>query len=238
MLEYGMLESLNIEFLNLNAREKNITQDDSVSLTSYSPNGVEATMTSEIVIVSGLPRSGTSLMCQMLENGGIEVVTDSIRTPDTDNPRGYFELEKVKKIKEDASWLPETRGKAFKMVSQLLYNLPATERYRVIFMQRDLDEMLTSQEKMLERLGRPAAPREIVRQNFVTHLDRLHRMLDEQPHIAVLRVDYKSLVERPGEMAEVVNNFLGNRGDIGRMAASVDPSLYRNRKPADAGETS
>src|SRR5258708_2601875 len=93
----------------------------------------------EIVIVSGLPRSGTSLMCQMLDNGGFEVVTDSLRTPDTDNPRGYYELEKVKKIKEDASWLPETRGKAFKMVSQLLNHLPATERYLVIFMQRDLD---------------------------------------------------------------------------------------------------
>ena len=195
-------------------------------------------MSAEIVIVSGLPRSGTSLMCQMLENGGIAVVTDSIRTPDTDNPRGYFELEKVKKIKEDASWLPETRGKAFKMVSQLLYNLPATERYRVIFMQRDLDEMLISQEKMLERLGRPVAPRELIRKNFIAHLERLHQMLDKQPHIAVLRVDYKELVERPAEMAEIVNKFLGNRGDITRMAASVDPSLYRNRKPSDAGAAS
>src|SRR5688572_18254457 len=104
-------------------------------------------MPDEIVIVSGLPRSGTSLMCQMLDNGGIEVVTDGIRTADTDNPRGYYELEKVKKLKQDASWLPETRGKAFKMVSQLLYDLPRTERYRVIFMRRDLDEMLASQEK-------------------------------------------------------------------------------------------
>src|SRR5258708_2609841 len=135
----------------------------------------------EIVIVYGLPRSGTSLMCQMLENGGIPVVTDSIRTPDADNPRGYLELEKVKKIKEDASWLPETRGKAFKMVSQLLYNLPVTERYRVIFMQRDLDEMLISQEKMLERLGRPVAPRELIRNSYISHLERLHDMLDKQP---------------------------------------------------------
>jgi hypothetical protein len=186
-------------------------------------------VSSEIVIVSGLPRSGTSLMCQMLEKGGIEVVTDSIRTPDTDNPRGYFELEKVKKVKEDASWLPETRGKAFKMVSQLLYDLPATERYRVIFMQRDLDEMLTSQEKMLVRLGRPVAPRELMRKSFIAHLDRLHDMLKRQPHISVLRVDYKDLVERPAEMAEIVNTFLGERCDVGQMAASVDPSLYRNR---------
>ena len=115
-------------------------------------------MDSEIIIVSGLPRCGTSLMMQMLVQGGFEAVTDHIRTADTDNPRGYYELEKVKKIKEDASWLPETRGKVVKMVSQLLFDLPASERYRVIFMQRDLDEMLASQEKMLERLNRPSAP--------------------------------------------------------------------------------
>src|SRR5438132_4951320 len=108
-------------------------------------------MHSEITIVSGLPRSGTSLMMQMLDNGGIEVVTDNIRTADTDNPRGYYEYEQVKKIKEEKSWLPQTRGKAFKMVSQLLYELPANEGYRIIFMQRDLDEMLLSQEKMLKR---------------------------------------------------------------------------------------
>src|SRR5437867_9153942 len=89
-------------------------------------------MTAEIIIVSGLPRSGTSLMMQMLDNGGVEVVTDHIRTADTDNPRGYYEYETVKTIKRDVSWLPATRGKAFKMISQLLYDLPAGENYRVI----------------------------------------------------------------------------------------------------------
>src|SRR5439155_309570 len=101
-------------------------------------------MSSEIIIVSGLPRSGTSLMMQMLENGGVEVVTDNIRAADTDNPRGYYEFEPVKKIKQDISWLPGTRGKVFKMVSQLLYHLPSGEQYRVVFMERDLDEMLVS----------------------------------------------------------------------------------------------
>src|SRR5689334_6667350 len=118
----------------------------------------------EIVIVSGLPRSGTSLMMQMLHGGGVEVVTDHVRTADTDNPRGYYEYEQVKKVKQDASWLPATRGKSFKMVSQLLYDLPPGERYRIIFMERDLDEVLVSQEKMLQRLGRPAAPREEMKQ--------------------------------------------------------------------------
>src|SRR5437660_7651564 len=114
-------------------------------------------MDSEIIIVSGLPRSGTSLMMQMLENGGVPVVTDNIRTADTDNPKGYYEFEQVKKIKQDASWLPGTRGKVFKMVSQLLYDLPAGELYRIIFMDRDIDEVLASQEKMLERLGQKTA---------------------------------------------------------------------------------
>ena len=113
----------------------------------------------EIIIVSGLPRSGTSLLMQMLAAGGITVITDKLRTADADNPRGYYEFELVKKIKQDASWLPQVRGKAVKMISQLLYDLPGNESYRVILMERDLDEVLVSQEKMLERLGRTAAPR-------------------------------------------------------------------------------
>src|SRR6266852_3321230 len=145
-------------------------------------------MKSAIIIVSGLPRSGTSLMMQMLEEGGVEIVTDNIRTADTVNPRGYYEFEKVKKIKQDASWLPQTRGKAFKMVSQLLYDLPPSERYRIIFMERDLEEMLLSQEKMLERLGRSAAPREAMKRSYTLHLERLHAWLRQQPHLEVLCV--------------------------------------------------
>src|SRR5947209_5605693 len=140
----------------------------------------------EIIIVSGLPRSGTSLMMQMLDNGGVAVVTDHVRTADLHNPNGYYELEAVKRIKRDASWLPATRGKAFKMVSQLLYDLPPGEAYRILFMERDLDEVLLSQEKMLQRLGRPAAPREEMRRAFKVHLHRLHEWLRQQSHMAVL----------------------------------------------------
>jgi len=187
-------------------------------------------MVDEIIIVSGLPRSGTSLMMQMLAIGGVEVVTDSIRTADTDNPRGYYEFERVKKIKQDASWLPETRGKAVKMVSQLLYDLPPSERYRIIFMERDLDEMLISQEKMLERSGRSAAPREEMKRSFLVHLERLHEWLRRQGNIEVLRVRYNDLVERPEGQAGRVSEFLGGAADVARMAGAVDPSLYRNRK--------
>jgi hypothetical protein len=189
-------------------------------------------MAPDIIIVSGLPRSGTSLMMQMLAGGGVEVLTDHVRTADTDNPRGYYEFERVKRTKDDPSWLPEARGKAVKMVSQLLYDLPRTEHYRVLFMERDLGETLASQEKMLQRLGRPAAPREQIRGAFTLHLARLHDWLGRQPHMAVLRVSYNGLVGRPAEEAGRVREFLGGRGDVERMAAAVDPSLYRNRKGA------
>ena len=191
----------------------------------------EADRAREIVIVSGLPRSGTSLMMQMLDLGGIEAVSDGIRSPDVDNPRGYYEFEIVKKIKEDASWIPDTRGKVFKMVSQLLYDLPKGETYRIVFMQRDFDEMLASQEKMLARLGRPAAPREEIKRAFRAHLEKLHAWLPKQENMHVLLVKHHDLVSDPRAEVARVNAFFGGRLDEEKMVAAVDPSLYRNRKP-------
>ncbi len=190
-------------------------------------------MDAEIIIVSGLPRSGTSLMMQMLASGGLEAVTDNVRTPDTDNPRGYYELEKVKKIKDDASWLPDTRGKVFKMVSQLLFDLPPNEHYRIIFMERDLDEMLTSQETMLQRRARSAGPREEIKRAFEKHLDRLRDWLADQPNIEVLYVKYADLISEPEDQSRRISEFLGGKADPKAMATAVDPSLYRNRKAQD-----
>jgi hypothetical protein len=191
-------------------------------------------MSSEIIIVSGLPRSGTSLMMQMLDQGGLPVVTDNIRTADTDNPRGYYEYEQVKKIKEDIGWLPATRGKVFKMISQLLYNLPATERYRVIFMERNMDEMLCSQDKMLERLGRKGAPHDQIKQSYGMHVEKLRDWLARQKNIRVLYVRYNELVEQPTEQAERVSQFLDGKPSVAGMVQAVDPSLYRNRKTASS----
>jgi hypothetical protein len=184
----------------------------------------------EIIIVSGLPRSGTSLMMQMLDRGGIPVVTDNIRTADTDNPRGYYELEQVKTIKRDASWLPALKGKAVKMVSQLLYELPSNHKYRVIFMERDLDEVVPSQEKMLVRLGKPAAPAPEIKRHFVQHLERLRKWLGKQRCFDVLYVRYDDVVQRPEELAARIATFLGGRADASQMTGAVDPSLYRNRQ--------
>jgi hypothetical protein len=189
-------------------------------------------MNAEIIIVSGLPRSGTSLMMQMLDQGGLPIVTDNIRTADTDNPRGYYEFEQVKKIKQDVSWLPATRGKVFKMISQLLYDLPPTERYWVVFMERDMDEMLRSQDKMLERLGRKGAPHEQIKRSYNLHLEKLRDWLRQQRNIELLYVSYNDLVSQPREQAERVSEFLGGKADVERMVQAVDPALYRNRKPA------
>jgi hypothetical protein len=186
-------------------------------------------MTNEIIVVSGLPRSGTSLMMQMLSGGGIDVMTDEIRTADTDNPRGYIELEKVKKIKQDASWLPEARGRAFKMISQLLYDLPSSERYRIIFMQRDLDEVLASQEKMLVRLGQSAAPRDVMKRSYQSHLVRLSDWLRGRPNFRTLYTRYSNVVRQPQEEAERLAEFLDREMNVEGMVGAVDPALYRNQ---------
>jgi hypothetical protein len=189
---------------------------------------------SEIIVVSGLPRSGTSLMMQMLDRAGIEVVTDRMREADSDNPRGYYEFERVKKIKTDASWLPQLRGKAVKMISQLLYDLPNSERYRIIFMERDFDEMLVSQEKMLSRLGRPAAPRGQIKQSYRLHLKRLHDWLAGQSHMALLPISYNELLQAPQQQAARVTTFLEDRVSADQMVASIDPTLYRNRQSQES----
>jgi hypothetical protein len=190
-------------------------------------------MNSEIIVVSGLPRSGTSLMMQMLARGGVEVVTDAVREADVDNPRGYYEFERVKKIKVDATWLPEARGKAVKLVSQLLYDLPCSEQYRIIFMERDLDEVLLSQEKMLARLKRRANPRDQIKPAFTRHLEQLREWFAAQRHIEVLDVRYDDLIDRPEQQAGRVNSFLFGRADLRAMVDAIDPSLYRNRKTSD-----
>lgn len=187
---------------------------------------------SEIVVVSGLPRSGTSLMMQMLDSGGIGIVTDHARTADVDNPRGYFEFERAKQIEKDSSWLAQTHGKAFKMVSQLLYHLPCTEPYRVIFMRRDLSEVLISQEKMLERRNAVAAPRDQMKEAYRLHLEALFEWLDGQANMDVLIVNYNALLNNPRLSAQEVSDFLDRRPDVEAMVQAVDPDLYRNRKVA------
>lgn len=156
-------------------------------------------------------------------------MTDEIRTADDDNPRGYYEYEVVKDIQQDVSWLPNLRGKAVKMISMLLFHLPPTESYRVLFMERDLEEVLTSQETMLKRLNRPAAPHDRMAEAYRVHLEHLNEWLQKRSDIQVLRVAYKDLVQSPEAQALQIAEFLQRPLRISEMSQSVDPALYRNR---------
>lgn len=189
-----------------------------------------------IVIVSGLPRSGTSLMMQMLVAGGMPALTDDQRTPDPDNPRGYHELERVKQLKSDTSWLAAAGGHAVKVIHLLLMDLPTTHHYDVLFMERDMGEVLTSQATMLARSGRAGAtlPPERLAAVYQSQLATVRLWLAERPCFRVQPVRYDDLVSRPAETVTSVRNFLrgGAALDAAAMAAAVDPSLYRNRRDA------
>lgn len=184
-----------------------------------------------ITIVSGLPRSGTSLMMRMLAAGGMDVVTDGERSADEDNPRGYFELEAVKRTDADASWLVDARGKAVKVISALLVDLPPGHLYRVIFMRRRLDEVLASQKVMLERRGEPqASPDAEMKELLASHVAAVERTLRAGAHFQTLYVSYNRLLEEPGAQIARLNGFLSGALDPDKMLAAVEPGLYRQRR--------
>jgi LPS sulfotransferase NodH len=185
-----------------------------------------------IVIVSGLPRSGTSMMMKMLQATGIEPLTDNQRQADEDNPKGYYEYERVKKLKDgDTAWLPLVGNKAVKVISALLQHLPPEYDYRVIFMQRELSEILASQRRMLENRGEnpDAVSDEQMADLFVRHLQQVNAWLASQPNIQRVEVNYNQLLRDPFPYLAQVNNLLGGNLDTEKMAAIIDPDLYRQR---------
>lgn len=185
-----------------------------------------------VTIVSGLPRSGTSMMMRMIDEGGIPAITDNIRVADADNPKGYYEFEPVKKTKEDASWLKDASGKCVKMVYRLLYDLPAGYQYRVIFMRRNLDEVIQSQEVMLERKGKGTAdiPPEKFKEMFKKEIDKCLDWLGAQSHFKFVQIDYNEVVKNAKPAIETLNKFLDGTMDVAAMTNVVDQSLYRQRK--------
>lgn len=186
-----------------------------------------------IIIVSGLPRSGTSMMMNMLDAAGLPIVSDGIRTADEDNPKGYFELEKIKKVKEEGGWLADCGGKVIKCISQLLLDLPCDTglRYRVIFMRRNIDEVLASQKKMLIRRGTydPSVTDEDIRRMFLVHVDQVMDYLRENACFETLYMNYNLLLESPADKAAAVNRFLGGALNEQVMTQVIDRNLYRNR---------
>jgi hypothetical protein len=186
-----------------------------------------------VVIVSGLPRSGTSMLMKMLEAGGLQIMSDAARGADVDNPKGYFEHERIKDLEKetDKSYLREGRGKALKVISFLIQHLPDENDYRVIFMRRDLDEVLSSQDKMIQRLGAAdaAADREAMKEAYRNDIVRTRLLCRKRSNFEMIEIQYKATVENPAETARRVNEFLGGRLDEAAMRQAVDESLYRNR---------
>jgi hypothetical protein len=187
-----------------------------------------------VIVVSGLPRSGTSMMMRMLQAGGVEIVSDGTRAPDAANPGGYFEYEPVKDLAriDDVQWIGRARGKAVKIVSSLLKYLPAENNYRVILMHRNLKEVLASQNRMLADRGEPVP--DTSEGEFVAvherHLRQVQMLLDRETCFESHIVRYADVLQRPADEARRLARFLRRRLDVERMATVADVNLYRNRR--------
>jgi hypothetical protein len=182
-----------------------------------------------LIIVSGLPRSGTSMLMRMLESGGVPVLRDDSRAPDENNPNGYYELERVKRLHRDAdkSWLADGEGKALKVVSWLLPHLPETRSYRVIFMLRPLREVVASQNRMLDVLSEPRGNENDDRliESYERHLAQVQSFLDSRPSFTTLQVKYRDVIADPATECQRIARFVGRELDVAGMSHVVDPHL-------------
>ena len=195
------------------------------------------TRSEPIVIVSGLPRSGTSMMMKMLEAGGIPPLTDKLRTADNDNPKGYYEFERVKQMdKGDTAWMAQAQGKVVKVISALLKHLPPSYNYQVIFLRRHMSEILASQRKMLINRGEDPDKMDDAQMTmlFENHVRQVESWLAQQPNIEVLYVHYSDVMADPLTAINSMGRFLGRDLDVRAMAEVVDPDLYRNRQTETA----
>jgi len=184
-----------------------------------------------ITIVSGLPRSGTSLMMQMLAAGGMPILSDGGRAPDPDNPRGYYEWERIKQLPKDPACIDEAENKTVKVISQLLFALPTDRNYKVIFMERPLPEVVASQAEMIRRRGTSGAPLSdaALIAGLQAYLNQLNAWLQRRPEIALLRLPYHQVLRDPGAASQLVRQFLELPLATESMAAQVDQALYRHR---------
>jgi hypothetical protein len=185
-----------------------------------------------VYVVSGLPRSGTSMLMNMLAAGGLSVLSDAQREADDDNPLGYFEHERVKNLENetDKSWLRESRGKAIKVISHLLRELPADNYYFVIFARRDLREVVASQNIMLQRRGEgnPVEDKKAI-DHYRKHLINIRVLARTRANLQLLEINYADAVRNPHEIAAQISNFFNRSLDTDKMAGVIDGKLYRNR---------
>ncbi|MFT5121510.1 MAG: hypothetical protein ACI9TH_004279 [Kiritimatiellia bacterium] len=184
-----------------------------------------------ITLVSGLPRSGTALIMQMLQAGGMPLVTDDHRNADDDNPLGYFDYEPAKRTYDDSSWLPVAEGKAVKIKADSLSHLPTDGyTYKLIFIERDIREVVASFYGVLMRKGKKDAgvSEEKLMNDFTGILGDAGRWIAEQ-HIDVLYIKYHDIIENKIREAGRINDFLGGHLDTNTMAEAVYSKLYRQR---------
>jgi hypothetical protein len=187
-----------------------------------------------ITVVSGLPRSGTSLMMQMIVAGGLPPLTDGLRTADENNPRGYFEWEPAKSLKQNPGAIAVGEGKVVKIISALLPLLPDDHEYRIVFMLRPLEEVIASQNSMLRRLGKevPRTSGQSVKAAFEKHLRETEQLLSTRPNVTVLKVEHARVLADSIGQASRVAAFLGGGLKIESMAAQVERSLHREKSEA------
>ncbi|RYD37807.1 MAG: sulfotransferase family protein [Verrucomicrobiaceae bacterium] len=185
---------------------------------------------SRTIVVSGLPRSGTSLLMAMLRAGGVPLFTDSLRTADDSNPHGYFEYEPVKRLTPDAPWLTWTAGHAIKIVIPLVRRLPPDFPCDVLLLERAMPEILASQAAMLSRCGMPVVDPRLLGPAFERELRSTHETLASRPDCRVLTLRHRDLLSRPFEASEETARFLRMPLDPAAMAAVVEPTLHRQRE--------
>lgn len=181
-------------------------------------------------MVSGVPRSGTSLVMQMLAAGGFSVLEDETRPPDDHNPRGYLEYTPVKALRRDTSWLPEARGRAVKVVHALVCVLPEGFDYRLVLVRRDLHEVVASQEAMLPQPLEDGLGADRLVEIFAAQLAELDAWLAGRPHFRLLRLEHAALLSDPRAASEQLAGFLDGGLDAAAMAAAVDPALHRQKR--------
>ncbi len=187
---------------------------------------------SRVIIVTGLPRSGTSLLMQMLHAAGVEILCDEQREPDGDNPRGYFEYTPVKRLDRDSAWVEAAQGKALKVVAPLLPHLPVALRYDVIFIDRALEEVLASQQVMMKNRGFDAPTPEqdaALRTLFEKSLAAAKMWLAACPDVRCLNLSHAQLLANSQQEAAKIAAFLGVETQAEALARVVDSTLYRQR---------
>ncbi|MDT0559040.1 alkaline phosphatase family protein [Ichthyenterobacterium sp. W332] len=198
--------------------------EEKLNLTDKNTNSYKK---DQIVIVSGLPRSGTSMMMQMLYKGGIKVLTDEKRKADRSNPKGYFEYEPVMSIHKDNSWLSKAENKSVKVVAPLLKHLDSKFRYKIIFMNRDLNEVVKSQQIMTGR-NPDELPVKLLNA-FKKQLKKVEAWKDSEPGVELIYLNYKDVLQNPIDAADKIESFIGVKMEKNGMVQSVDKTLYRNK---------